>query len=277
MPRLPLRTVARPVNWEGAGLHSGTICAVTVSPADSPGLRFVSGGVEIPALSDYVEDTTRCTVLGNGGASVATVEHLLAALAGLGIWSARMIMTGPEVPILDGSAKPFVERLREAGTREIGTIEALVPEAGRIEHGDAMRSWVPCLGTPSFSFSLTGDHPLLSGQRATIALDDPAAFSEEIAPSRTWTPIEQIQPLLDRGLIRGGSLENALVVHPDRYSSDLRCPEEPARHKLLDLVGDLALVGRPVFATLTAAGGGHTLNVRLAQALREQSGHHDER
>lgn len=266
--KVPLRTVAEPVEWSGAGLHTGAHCTVTVRPDEEPGLFFVTESGEIPAVAEYVSDTRRCTVLSGNGASVATVEHLLAALAGLGIWSARIYVSGPEIPILDGSAGPFVERLRAAGSHEVGTIEALSPGEGRIEEGGAERRWASATARPSAEFILTGEHPLLAGQRATIALDDPSAFAEEVAHCRTWAPIEQVQPLLDQGLIRGGSLENALIVYPDRYSSPLRCEGEPVRHKLLDLIGDLALAGRPVHAAIEATGGGHMLNVRLAQALR---------
>ena len=265
---VPLRTVAGPVEWEGTGLHSGAACRVRVTPADGPGLHFVSGATEIPAVAEHVVDTARCTVLGRAGAAVSTVEHLLAALAGLGIWSAVIEVVGPEVPILDGSAEPFVRALLDTGTRLLGTIDAMVPEAAQIRGVGAVRAWAPVSGSPTATFHLTGDHPMLAGQVARMDLDDPQSFAGEIAPCRTWAPIEQVQPLIDRGLIRGGSLENALVVYPDRYSSPLRRESEPARHKLLDLVGDLALVGRPIHAAITAAGGGHTLNVRMAQTLR---------
>jgi UDP-3-O-[3-hydroxymyristoyl] N-acetylglucosamine deacetylase len=265
---VPLRTVTGPVRWEGPGLHTGSPCTVTVHPAGEPGLRFNVGGTEIPALAEYVTDTRRCTALGRDGASVATVEHLLAALAGLGVWAAKIEVDGPEIPILDGSARPFVEQLLATGFRETGEIEALVPGEGEISENGVVRRWTPEPLRPSASFLLTGDHPLLSGQRADLALDDPEAFADEVPGCRTWSPIEQVRPLLDQGLIRGGSLENAIVVYPDRYSSDLRCEREPARHKLRDLVGDLALVGVPVRAAITAAGGGHAHNVRLAQTLR---------
>jgi UDP-3-O-[3-hydroxymyristoyl] N-acetylglucosamine deacetylase len=265
---VPLRTVAGRVSWEGPGLHSGSPCAVTVHPTDEAGLRFVTAGTAIPAVTDCVTDTRRCTVLGRAGASVATVEHLLAALAGLGVWAAEIEVSGPEVPILDGSARPFVDSLRATGFREVGEIAALMPKEGEIAENGILRRWTPAPGRPTVSFRLTGDHPLLHGQCAELDLTDPDAFAEEIAGSRTWSPIEQVQPLLDQGLIRGGSLDNAVVVYPDRYSSPLRCDQEPARHKLLDLVGDLVLVGLPVYASILATGGGHTHNVRLAQALR---------
>jgi UDP-3-O-[3-hydroxymyristoyl] N-acetylglucosamine deacetylase len=268
-PVLPLLTPNRPVEWEGIGVHRGERGRVRAIPSDRFGLYFVVDGVEIPAIVDYVVDTSRCTVLGKDGKTISTVEHLLAALAGLGIWSARIEAEGPELPILDGSAGPFAERLKEAGVRRIGDVEPLVPSAVETRDGMAFRACLPASGTSERSFSLLGDHPMLAGQSAAVAGDDPAAFAEEIAPCRTWAPIEQIQPLLDRNLIRGGSLDNALVVYPDRYSSPLRRECEPARHKLLDLIGDLALTGRPVHARIAAAGGGHALNCRFARALRD--------
>ena len=299
--RVPLTTIARPVSWSGPGIHTGEACRVTVAPAETPGLRFVADGVEIPAIVDCVVDTTRCTVLGRDGASIATVEHVLAALTGLGIWSARIVVDGPELPALDGSAGPYVEGILDAGAVEIGAIDALVPPAGRIEDAGAVRAGFPAGDRPaaaftlsgdrpaasftlsgdrpaaSFtlsgdrtaaSFALSGDHPLLSGQSARIFLDDPSTFAGEIAPCRTWAPIEQVEALLARNLIRGGSLENAVVVYRDRYSSPLRRECEPARHKLLDLIGDLALVGSPIDAEIVALGGGHTLNVSAIRRIK---------
>jgi UDP-3-O-[3-hydroxymyristoyl] N-acetylglucosamine deacetylase len=268
---MPCLTVSRAVRWEGIGIHSGATCAVTVTPSDQPGLVFYTQGTSIPAVADYVTDTTRCTVLEREGASVATVEHLLSALAGLGIWRARIEIEGSELPILDGSAKPFVEGLRESGLTLAGTIEAaLIRLAGRIESGSAFREWGPQAETPVADFRLTGDHPLLIGQTASVGLTDPEAYAQEIAPCRTWAPFEQVQALLELNLIQGGSLENALVVYSDHYSSPLRRDNEPARHKLLDLIGDLALVGRPVLGKIAAAGGGHALNVEMARALRAE-------
>jgi UDP-3-O-[3-hydroxymyristoyl] N-acetylglucosamine deacetylase len=267
---IPLLTVKNPVEWRGMGLHSGASVSVRLEPDERPGIRFEADGVEIPALADFVSDTTRCTVLSKDGATLATVEHLLAALAGLGIWSAKIRVTGPELPILDGSAAPFTQKLLETGWEEIGRIEAVTPVEGKIEEGTAARTWKGTNEATLCTFILTGNHPLLAGQRATMHLGDRTVFTSEIAPCRTWAPIEQVQPLIDQGLIQGGSLENAIVVYPDHYSSPLRKPAEPARHKLLDFLGDLALVGRPISGVLTAEGGGHRLNVEMARRIRKQ-------
>jgi UDP-3-O-[3-hydroxymyristoyl] N-acetylglucosamine deacetylase len=272
----PIRAVERPARWEGVGVHTGERGVVKVLPSDEFGIVFLVNGTEIPATADHVVDTSRCTTLGKDGATIMTVEHLLAALTGLGIWSARIEVEGPEIPILDGSAAVFVERLKEAGIRRIGETKRLAPREIHLEEGNAQRSCRPSEDATEMAFEIRGDHPMLAGQTAAIRADDAEAFAEEIAPCRTWAPIEQIQPLLDRNLIRGGSLDNAVVVYTDHYSSPLRRESEPARHKLLDLIGDLALAGAPLQARIDAAGGGHALNYRLARSLRAEGDRGDE-
>ncbi len=265
----PLLTIRHPVEWRGLGLHTGLPTRVRVEPTDAPGIIFIRDGVEIPATADFVADTTRSTTLGRDGVTLSTVEHLLAALTGLNLWAARVTVDGPELPILDGSAQLFAADLLAAGAETVGTIQPLLPDCGCIEDETGTRRWSPATEKAVARFVMAGEHPLLAGQHATIEPGDSSGFLSEVAPARTWALIEQIQPLLDQGLIRGGALDNALVVYPDQYSSELRLPNEPACHKLLDLLGDLALVGRPVHAAITAHGGGHRLNVALAKRLRE--------
>jgi UDP-3-O-acyl N-acetylglucosamine deacetylase len=281
------RTLAAPVAVSGVGIHTGTHATVRVHPA-APGEGVVfdvtapgSRG-QIPASVARVADTRRCTMLADesGENAVLTVEHLLSAFAGLGVTDAVVEVTGAEMPIGDGSALFWADALRGAGFLD-------APEDPAHSHRPeavapfALTAPVQVTGTngafavayPADRFRATVaavfDHPLVGTQVARFdsATDDYAAA---VAPARTFGFIEEVEALLAAGLARGGSFDNAVVVYPDRYSSELRFPDELARHKLLDLMGDLFLAGRgplppvEVFAVKPS----HRLNVELAARLR---------
>jgi UDP-3-O-[3-hydroxymyristoyl] N-acetylglucosamine deacetylase len=265
-------TLRRPFTVRGAGMHTGRHAEVTVrpSPADS-GIVFLCGARRIPARASFVVSTRRCTCLGEGDAQLHTIEHVTSALAGLGVDNAEITVDGPEVPILDGSGLPWVEEIRAAGIETLDKgVQPIVPrETVALRDGD---SWL--VAAPAERFSLTCvthfDHPLLGTTAGTFG-DDPEEFAREIAPSRTFGFIHEVEALRAAGLAQGGSVDNALVIYEDRFSSPLRVPDEWLRHKALDLYGDLSLAGGPIQAAITAVMPGHRINTRFAALLAENA------
>lgn len=267
------KTLARAVTFEGVGVHLGEKAAVKVGPAGPDhGLVFVRREVEIPALVSRVVRCQRSTVLGVEGVEVSTVEHLLAALVCLGIDNASIEMEGPEVPILDGSSAPFYEALTAVETVvQNAFVEPFrLPRPLFVSEGNALMLALPS-EQAVLEYVLDYEHPMLGCQQVSFrpGVDD---FGLELASARTFALWEEVQPLLEQGLARGGDFSNALVVYQDRYSTPLRMPLEPVRHKCLDLVGDLALLGRPLQARVVALRAGHRLHVALAKKIVEEFG-----
>lgn len=266
------RTVDKRVSCTGIGLHSGRPATLTLAPAPAEsGISFVRMdlGVEIPARNENVVDTVLSTSIGRGAARVATVEHVLASLRGMGIDNCRIEVDGPEVPILDGSAAPFVCLIREAGLRaqRAGRRYVVVEKPVEIREGDKLVRLEPAA---AFSVHFTADfgHPLITNQAFRVVLDD-RTFEREVARARTFCFRRDIERMQAAGLARGGSLENAIVV--DDFSilnpEGLRFPDEFARHKVLDAVGDLALLGMPVLGALSAVKSGHAMNQALVRKV----------
>ncbi|HVO20712.1 MAG TPA: UDP-3-O-acyl-N-acetylglucosamine deacetylase [Anaeromyxobacter sp.] len=271
------RTVAKRVSCTGVGLHSGKPATLTLAPAPADaGIRFVrmDVGVEVAARSERVVDTTLSTSIGDGKTRIATVEHVMAALHGMGIDDCRVEVDGPEVPILDGSAAPFVVLIREAGVKllPVGKRYLVVERPVEIGDGDKLARLEPGDG---FSIDFTADfgHPLITNQSFRVTLSD-RVFEREVARARTFCFMKDIERMQAMGLARGGSLENAIVV--DEFSilnpEGLRFPDEFARHKVLDAVGDLALLGLPVIGHLIARKSGHALNQALVRKVLSEEG-----
>jgi UDP-3-O-[3-hydroxymyristoyl] N-acetylglucosamine deacetylase len=266
------RTVAKRVSCVGVGLHSGKPATLTLAPAPADaGITFVrmDVGVELAARSELVVDTTLSTSIGNGKTRVATVEHVMAALHGMGIDNCRVEVDGPEVPILDGSAAPFVVLIHEAGVRLLhaGKRYLVIEQPVEIRDGAKLARLEPADGF-SVDFTADFDHPLITNQAFRVTLTD-RTFEREVARARTFCFMKDIERMQAMGLARGGSLENAIVV--DEFSilnpDGLRFPDEFARHKVLDAVGDLALLGLPVVGHLTAVKSGHALNQSLVRKV----------
>ncbi len=273
------RTVAKRVSCTGVGLHSGKPATLTLAPAPADaGVTFVRMdlGLEIPARSAHVVDTTLSTSLSLGGARVATVEHVMAALHGMGIDNCRVEVDGPEIPILDGSAAPFTCLVREAGVRSLpaGKRYLVVDEPVEVRDGDKLARLEP---SETFSVEFTADfgHPLITNQSFKVSLGE-RAFEREVARARTFCFRRDIERMQGMGLARGGSLENAIVV--DDFSilnpEGLRFPDEFARHKVLDAIGDLALLGLPVIGSLVAVKSGHALNQALVRKVLSDPASH---
>jgi UDP-3-O-[3-hydroxymyristoyl] N-acetylglucosamine deacetylase len=273
------RTVARRVSCTGVGLHSGKPATLTLAPAPADaGISFVRMdlGIEIPARTEFVADTTLSTNLARNRARVNTVEHVLAALHGLGIDNCRVEVDGPEVPILDGSAAPFVALLREAGVQlhRAGRRFLVIEQPVEVRDGDKLARLEP---SEDFSVEFTADfgHPLITNQACRVSMSG-RAFEREVARARTFCFRKDIEQMQAAGLARGGSLANAIVV--DEFSilnpEGLRFPDEFARHKILDAVGDLALLGVPVIGALTAVKSGHALNQALVKKVLAEASCH---
>jgi UDP-3-O-[3-hydroxymyristoyl] N-acetylglucosamine deacetylase len=269
-------TIQRAVQFEGVGLHSGEPVMMRLLPREQPGIVFrrvdLAGQPEVAATVEHAVNTGWTTALSHGKAVVHCVEHLLAALSGLGVWRCTVEMDNVEVPIVDGSALPFVRLLQQAGIEKTnGDSRALtLREPVWVQDGDKS-----LLALPAKSFQVTYavdyDHALIGRQAFSLRMS-PGTFAEALAPARTFALAEWIESLQRAGLARGGSLDNAIVVYPDRYSSPLRFPDELARHKALDFVGDLALLGAPLRAHVIGIKGSHALHVELVKAIRKALG-----
>jgi UDP-3-O-[3-hydroxymyristoyl] N-acetylglucosamine deacetylase len=271
------RTVKSTVHGRGVGLHCGDTSEFTILPAPpDTGLVFVRTdvhpSVEIPARSENVTYTRLATTLGKDGVTIQTVEHLVAALYGLGVDNARILIDGAEVPILDGSAQRFVDLIREAGgtvaqRRPKRFIVIRRPVTVRDEGGRKMARLEPA---SSFRLACTidFDHPLVSHQHFEMTFSD-TAFVREIARARTFGFGKDVDAMHAAGLAKGGSLENAVVIDDFsiRNAEGLRYPDEFVRHKLLDTIGDLALLGAPIIGRYVGLRSGHSLNTALAAKL----------
>lgn len=268
------RTISKPIHCTGIGLHSGKVIDLWFrqAPPDH-GIRFVRTDdfqdIEISARVENVVETTLATTLGCKKARIGTVEHLLAACSGMGIDNLLVEVSGPEIPILDGSAAPFVFLLKEAGVHIQKTMKRfLVIRKPITVRGGG--KWVSIKPSDCFriSYRIDFDHPLMFDQSLEMVFSS-GEFQKNIARARTFGFLNDVEALKARGLAQGGSLDNAIVVDNFRVlnSDGLRFEDEFVRHKILDVMGDLALFGMPVIGQLTAYRSGHELNNRLIRKV----------
>jgi UDP-3-O-[3-hydroxymyristoyl] N-acetylglucosamine deacetylase len=269
------RTLRRAISCAGIGLHSGRKVTLSLKPASAnSGIRFRRsdlGGVEVPAQVHHVGGINYATGLSRDAVRVDTVEHLLAALVSLGIDNAVVELNSPEVPIMDGSAAPFVYLIQEAGVKRLDAPRSYlkVHRPMSLTRGDKRIAIYPS-DHFKVTYSIAFDHPLLRHQSRTIRLT-PDAFVDEIAPARTFTFLKEVEMLRQQGLALGGSLENAIVVGDTGVLNNaLRFDDEFVRHKILDVIGDLALIGYPIVGHLVAHRGGHALHTAFAAHVLEQ-------
>jgi UDP-3-O-[3-hydroxymyristoyl] N-acetylglucosamine deacetylase len=270
-------TLRREVEISGIGLHSGRRVALRLTPASGgSGVRFRRtdlGGAEIPATTEALDRCAYATNLRRGEATVATVEHLLSALYSRGVDNAEVSVDGPELPILDGSAVPFLDLIREAGVRDLPdprrAIEVLRPIA-IVEPGKEIVVYpAPRL---EVSYLIDFDHPAIGMQERTLVIDA-ESYAQEVAPARTFTFVRDVEALRHLGLALGGSLTNAVVLDDHRLlNSTLRFPDEFVRHKILDLLGDLALLSVPLLGHVMAFKAGHDLHGRLVTEILARPG-----
>lgn len=273
------KTIKSPVSIEGVGLHSGKRAAVTFKPsmADT-GVNFVR--VDLPDkpiikahVSKLVDLTKRPrrTTIAQGEAEIQTIEHFMAALAGLGIDNMIVELDADEMPGLDGSAQDYVKLFLKAGieVQEAPRREFSITEPIWIEEGEASLAVLPAEDFKIF-YTLSYDHPMLHSQHLTVSLDEPF-FKAEIAPARTFCLEGEAQVLLKQGLGKGASYDNTLVIGDKGIiKNKLRFENEFTRHKILDLIGDLYLVGMPIKGHVIAIKSGHSLNLKLAQKIYQQ-------
>jgi UDP-3-O-[3-hydroxymyristoyl] N-acetylglucosamine deacetylase len=266
------RTLKRSITCAGIGLHSGRKVTLSLKPAAAnSGIRFRRtdlGGVEIAATVENVGTVAYATQLIFGDARVETVEHVLAALVSARIDNAIIELNTPEVPIMDGSSAPFIFLVQECGVRVLAEPRKYLKVVRPITltRGDKHIALYPS-DHFKVTYSISFDHPLLRHQSKTMTMSE-HAFIDEIAPARTFTFLKEVEMLRQNGLALGGSLDNAIVIGDTGVlNSSLRYEDEFVRHKILDLIGDLALVGHPVVAHAVVHRGGHALHTAVAAAL----------
>jgi UDP-3-O-[3-hydroxymyristoyl] N-acetylglucosamine deacetylase len=270
------RTLKNVIRATGIGLHTGEKVYLTLRPAAvDTGIVFrrvdVDPPVEIPARAENVGDTTLSTSLVCGGARVATVEHLLSALAGLGIDNAYVDVSAPEVPIMDGSAGPFVFLVQSAGVEDQNAPKRFIRIKKRVqvEDGDKWARFDPFEGF-KVSFAIEFDHPVFKNRCQEAVVDfSTTSFVKEVSRARTFGFMRDIELLREKRLALGGSLDNAVVVDDYRVLNEdgLRYDDEFVKHKVLDAIGDLYLLGRSLIGAFSGYKSGHALNNRLLRAL----------
>ena len=296
------KTLGGSFSLNGKGLHTGVNLTVTFNPApDNHGYKIqridLEGQPIIDAVAENVGETTRGTVLVKNGVKVSTIEHAMAALYAAGIDNCLIQVNGPEFPILDGSAKHYVAAIKRVGITEQTAVKDYYIIKSKIEFRDEETgSSIIVLPDENFSVNalISYDSKILFNQFAT--LEDMEKFPEEISSARTFVFVREIEPLLNAGLIKGGDLENAIVIYERQMSQEnydkladvmgvphmdatqlgyinhipLVWDNEPARHKLLDIIGDLALIGKPIKGRIIATRPGHTINNKFARTIRKE-------
>jgi UDP-3-O-[3-hydroxymyristoyl] N-acetylglucosamine deacetylase len=273
-------TIATPLIISGIGLHSGRRITMHLRPAEAgTGIIFHRSegerSVSIEAKSCNVIDTRLATVLGKGGLSVSTVEHLLASLNALGIDNLHIDIDGPEVPVLDGSAAPFVDLLEHAGIRQLDRSRKFlaIRKPITLVEGEKRLTVIPSRFF-RVSFGIAFDHPSIAQQSYSFKCS-PQAFRRDIAPARTFGFLHEVEYLKANGLARGGSLENAIVIDQGGILNPegLRFADEFVRHKILDSIGDFSLLGYPLLGHLKAYKAGHDINHKMVEKILANPDH----
>ena len=273
------RTLKNVIRATGVGLHTGEKVYLTVRPAPAnAGIVFrrvdLDPVVEIPAGADKVGETTLSTTLVQDGVKVGTVEHLLSAMAGLGIDNAYVELSAPEVPIMDGSAGPFVFLLQSAGIKEQDAAKKFIriKKEVTVREDDKVATFKPFDGF-KVTFSIEFDHPVFEDRNQVASIDfSSTSFVKEVARARTFGFMRDIEFLRSHNLALGGSVENAIVVDEDHVLNEdgLRYEDEFVKHKILDAIGDLYLLGTSLIGEFRGFKSGHALNNRLLRTLMEQ-------
>jgi UDP-3-O-[3-hydroxymyristoyl] N-acetylglucosamine deacetylase len=269
-------TLSRPVRLSGIGLHSGRHVHVTLRPArPDHGIVFWRPDVDvfIPAIAEAAGRFDHATSLGERGRDVCTVEHLLSAAVGAGVDNLLVEVDGPEVPILDGSALPWLDAFAKAGLAPQAALRAPFTPSRVLAVPTAAGRKLEIRPARDLRVTYTIDfpNPAVGRQSLTVVLS-PETYATHVAPARTFGFLSEYELLKAHGLARGASAENCIVVGANRVENgDLRFPDEFVRHKVLDLVGDLALVGRPVTGHVVAHKAGHAMHAALAALLREEA------
>jgi UDP-3-O-[3-hydroxymyristoyl] N-acetylglucosamine deacetylase len=273
---LKQRTLRKTITTKGVGVHTGARVELALNPAPvDSGIVFrrtdLAVPVDIPALANYVGDTRLSSTLKSNGASVSTVEHLMSALCGLGVDNLRVDIAGPEVPIMDGSAGPFVYLLQSAGIVEQQAAKKFtrILSAVEVRDGDKWARFTPYDGF-RLDFTIDFPHPLFGSENKHVVIDFAEhSYVKEVARARTFAFMQDVEAMRAVGLALGGSLQNAIVLDETRVlnTEGLRYENEFVKHKVLDAIGDLYLLGHPLIGEYGAFKSGHALNNLLARAL----------
>ena len=264
---------------KGVGIHTGKESKITIEEGiDRRGIYFYKDGVEIPATVANVTGTLRCTTIGKDGVNISTVEHLLSVCTGYKLDNLNVYVEGDEIPILDGSARVLAENMLSMGTTMVGQKFAKIIKIKNTIHVSDGESMI--VGMPSDSFSVgcmvDYNHPI-AGLQAAYYNDDHKDYFDNISPARTFGFWEEVKHLLEKNLAKGGTLENALVIKQDGYLNEPRFPDEIVRHKLLDVLGDLALAGGRILGHIFAVKPSHRLNVEFVKKLVQGENQEEER
>jgi UDP-3-O-[3-hydroxymyristoyl] N-acetylglucosamine deacetylase len=270
------RTLKSIVSATGVGLHTGQKVRMSLRPAQpDTGVVFrrldLPGAPDIPARADLVGETRLCSCLVQGETKIYTVEHLMSALSGLGVDNVYVDLDGPEVPIMDGSAAPFVLLIQQSGIEEQGAPKRFLRVKKRVEAKDGDK-WAVLEPHEGFklSFSIVYKHPVIEKSNTSLTVDFAnTSYLKEVARARTYGFMHDVEDLREVGLALGGGLENAVVLDEHRVlnAEGLRFGDEFIRHKILDAIGDLYVLGRPLLAAFSAHKSGHALNNALVRAL----------
>jgi UDP-3-O-[3-hydroxymyristoyl] N-acetylglucosamine deacetylase len=278
------KTIKNKIEFSGVGLHTGANSRVVVLPTEADtGICFVRkdlpGTSPIRAGVSSVVATSYATTLGSADATVSTVEHLLAAFYALGVDNASVEVEGPEIPVLDGSAAPFVEMIREAGLKTLESPKRymVIKKPIKVSDGDRFIHLIPSRDEEfSIDYTIDFPHPYLQEQSFSMSFSSSSSdiFSREVAGARTFGFLREVKLLRANGLAKGGSLDNAVVVGDMDILNEggLRYPDEFVRHKVLDFIGDLSLIGVPLIGRIKAHRAGHSLNYKLAQKVLKNPG-----
>ena len=278
MRNLLQRTLNRSVSCTGIGLHSGNKIKLALHPApENSGIVFyrtdAPGSPGIKACLENVVHTQLATSLGSHGLVVGTVEHLMSAFSGLGVDNVRVEVSGPEIPIMDGSSAPFIYLLKSVGVRPQSRYKkfCVIRERMTVDDGDKLITVSPSREL-SIDYAISFDHPLIRSQRMNFKFSD-AAFEKDLSRARTFTFLKEVEYLQKNGLARGGSLANAVVLDHYRILNQdgLRFQDEFLRHKLLDFIGDISLMGAPLIGHFQVVKSGHTLNHNFMTRLKENT------
>lgn len=297
-------TLKAPFQVEGKGLHSGQLLKAVFNPAPANyGIKFkridLEGQPVIDALAENVVETVRGTVIGKGDIRISTIEHAMAALYAYGIDNCLIEVDGPELPILDGSATVYIEKIESVGLEELPVDKDYYIIKEKIQYKDENGGTITIYPDENFSVEVMVEYNSSVLPNQFAVLDDLADFKQEIGSARTFVFVREIEALLQHGLIKGGDLHNSIVIYDQPVSQEkineictavnvapltvdklgyinptpLKWDNEPARHKLLDVIGDIALIGRPLKGRVVAIRPGHTLNNKFARLLRKEVKH----
>jgi len=263
-------TLRAPLQFQGVGLHTGAPASMLVSPAPcGSGVAFEVGGVRIPATAEFASESPLATVIARDGVQISTVEHVLSALLACGVSDATIVLDGPEIPILDGSARPYVEAIERTGLQVFEAQRPVFAPSEAFEMRDGEKA-VVILPASEFRVRFVGDYPAPIGTHYFDGAITPRLYRDEIAAARTFAMLRDVEAMRARGLARGGSLENALVYADDGPMQPLQWSNEIVRHKVLDLIGDFALLGAWPQCEVIAIKSGHAMHARVTRELRKR-------